>query len=135
MHYIDCDRRRKAAVGERQLDAISEMQPPDDLRLAVHQRIFGDVETEGFEPRAGLHQVFDEKPLAGADIEHAVAGLQAEMLDHVLGDREPSPIVAIPAIARVARPVEVFAPYCRAIRIFASLCAPVRFSILRLARG
>jgi len=68
VHHIDRDRRRKAAVGERQLDAISEMQPPDDLRLAVHQRIFGDVETEGFEPRAGLHQVFDEKPLAGADI-------------------------------------------------------------------
>jgi hypothetical protein len=107
---VDRDRRGKAVVGERQLDAVSKMQAPDNFGLAVHQRIFRNVDAERFQTRARLHQVLDEESFARPDIEHAVARPQAEMRDHVLGDRQPAPIVAIPAIAGVPRAVEIFAP-------------------------
>src|SRR5215831_1015239 len=110
VHDIDRDRRRKAVVRERQLDAIAEMQPPDDLGLAMHQGIFGNVETECFESRTGFHEILDQKALAGPDIEHPIAAFEAEMLDHVLGDREPSPVVTVPAVPSIARPIEILAP-------------------------
>src|SRR5215469_2437149 len=108
VHDIDRNRRRKAAVGERQLDAVAEVQPPDNLRLAMHQRVFRNVEAERLQTRADLHQVLNEKSFAGADIEYAVARPQAEMRDHVLGNRQPASVVAIPAIAGIPRPVEIF---------------------------
>ena len=76
----------------------------------MHQRIFRDVEAERLEIRARFLQVLDQKTLAGADIEHPVPGLQAKMRDHVLGDRQPAPVIAIAAIAGVPRTVEIFTP-------------------------
>jgi hypothetical protein len=75
----------------------------------MHQRVFGDIEAKCFEPRTGLDKVLDEKTLAGTNIEHAIAGLEAEMLDYVLGDRQPSPIVTVSPVAGIPRPVEIFA--------------------------
>src|SRR5581483_3932153 len=67
----------------------------------------GYVEPVGVEPGTDLHQVLDQESLAAADVEHALAGLQAEMPHDVLGDRNPAPVVAIAAVALLARSVEV----------------------------
>src|SRR5262245_63291108 len=83
------------------------MEPADDLRLAMHQRIFRNVEAEGLEAGTDLDQVLDQEALAAAYIEHAIAGLEVEVLHHVLGDRNPSTVVAISAIAVLARPIEI----------------------------
>jgi hypothetical protein len=74
MDEVDRDRRGKAVVRERQLDAVSEMQPPDNFGLAVHQRISEMSRPNAFQTRTRLHQVFDEESFAGPDIEHTVAG-------------------------------------------------------------
>ena len=58
-------------------------------------------------PGQSLEQVLDQKALGGADVEHAVAGLQIEMRDHVLGHRNPAAVIAIAAVAVFARAVEI----------------------------
>ena len=83
------------------------MQPADHLGFAAHQRVFGNVETEGLEPWHDLHQVLDQESLGAADIEHAVAGLQVEVGDDVAGHGDPAPVVAISAIAVFAGSVEI----------------------------
>src|SRR5215471_14084013 len=107
VHRIERYHRLEALVRKRQLDGIAEMQPPDDLRLAMHQRIFRDVEAEGLQPGTDLDQVLDQEALAAAYVEHAVAGLEIEVLHHILGDRNPSAVVAVSAIAVFARPIEI----------------------------
>src|SRR5262249_43780639 len=99
--------RLEALVRKRQLDGIAGMEPADDLPLAMHQRIFRDVEAKGLEAGTDLDQVLDQEALAAAHVEHAVAGLEIEVLHHVLGDRNPSAIVAVSAIAVFARPIEI----------------------------
>src|SRR5262249_14566924 len=79
----------------------------DDLRLAMHQRIFRDVEAEGLEAGTDLDQVLDQEALATAHVEHPIAGLEIKELHHILGDRNPSTAVALSAIAVCARPIEL----------------------------
>src|SRR5262249_55378499 len=87
------------------------MQAADDLRLAIHQRVFGDVETERLKTGAGDPQILHQKALAAADIKHPVARLEPEMRDHVLGDIRPPPrVIGVAAIAGVPRPVEILSP-------------------------
>src|SRR5262245_28960383 len=107
VHRIERYHRLEALVRKRQVNGIAEMEPADDLRLAMHQRIFGDVEAEGLEAGADLDQVLDQEALAAADVEYAIAGLEIEVLHHILGDRNPSPVVAVSAIAVFARPIEI----------------------------
>ena len=97
----------KRIVGKRQALGAAQMQAADDLRLAVHQRILRDVQAECLEPRADLHQVLDQKALGAADVEHAVAGLEPEVRDDVLRDRNPAAVVAVTAIAVFARAIEI----------------------------
>src|SRR5262249_51544020 len=99
VHSIERYHRLEAVVGKRQLNRVPEMEPADDLRLAMHQRIFRDIEAEGLQPGTDLDQVLDQEALAAADVEHAVAGLELEVLHHILGDRNPSAVVAVSAIA------------------------------------
>src|SRR6185295_18863772 len=97
----------EAAVRKRQAVGASEVQPPHHLGLAVRERVFGDVETERLQAGAHFHQVFHQKALGAADVEHAVARLQAEVANDVLGDRNPAAVVAIAAVAHVPRSVEI----------------------------
>src|SRR6186997_637113 len=83
------------------------MQTPDYFRLAVHQRILGDIESEHFKPGTNFDQVLNQKALGTTDIEHTIAAFKAKVLDDVFGNRNPSPVIAIAAIADFARAVEV----------------------------
>src|SRR5262249_6997928 len=82
-------------------------EPADDPGLALHQRIFRDVEAEGLEAGTDLDQVLDQEALATAHVEHAIAGLEIEVLHHILSDRNPSTVVAGSAIAVFTRPIEI----------------------------
>src|SRR5215216_7446837 len=62
----------EAAVRERQFGGISKVKPADDLRLAMHERVFRDLEAERFQTGTGLQKVFDQEPLGAADVEDAV---------------------------------------------------------------
>src|SRR3990170_3002622 len=104
---IERNHRLEAVVRERQLERVAEVEPSDHLGLGVHQRVFRDVEAERLEPGHGLHEILDQESLARADVEHAVAGPETEMRDHVRGDRHPAPVIAVAAVAIFARPVEV----------------------------
>src|SRR5262249_2934327 len=107
VHRIERYHRLEALVRKRQLDGIAEMEPADDFRLAMHQRIFRDVEAEGFEAGTDLDQILDQEALAAAHVEHAIAGLEIEVLHHVFRNRNPSTIIAVSAIAVFARPIEI----------------------------
>jgi hypothetical protein len=110
VHDIDRDHRGEAAVGKRQFHAVAKVKPADHLRLAMHQRVFGDVEPEHLDTGTDPQQILDQKPLGATDIEHPVAGLEAPMLDHVLGHAGPETrIVAVAAITGGARAVEIVA--------------------------
>src|SRR5579871_4881991 len=93
VHGVERNDGRKAVVRERQLGGAAEMQPADHFGLAFHQRVFRNVEAEGFEAGTDLEQILDQKALGAADVEDAVARLEAEVLDHILGDRNPAAIV------------------------------------------
>src|SRR5262245_5751339 len=107
VHGIERYHRLEAPIRKRQLDGIPQMEPADDLRLAMHQRIFRDIEAEGLEAGTDLDQVLDQEPLAAAHVEHAIAGLEIEVLHHVFRNGNPSTIVAVSAIAVFARPIEI----------------------------
>jgi hypothetical protein len=79
------------------------MEPADDLRLAMHQCIFRDVEAVGLETGTDL----DQEALAAAYVEHAIAGLEIEVLHHILDDRNPAAVVAVSTIAVFAWSVEI----------------------------
>src|ERR1700741_1432559 len=83
------------------------MQPANNLGLAMHERIRRNIETERLETRANLQEVFDQKTLGAADVEHAHPGFEAEMSDDVAGHWNPPAVIAIPAISIVPRPVEI----------------------------
>src|SRR5438132_13160463 len=111
------------------------MEPPGDFRLAMHQRIFRDVEAEGLEAGTDLDQVLDQEALAGANVEHAIAGLEIEVLHHILGDRYPSTVVALSAIAVFARPIEIeFAIFARDRDDLIGLCLGAGVDIALAAR-
>src|SRR5262245_3968557 len=57
VHRIERYHRLEALGRKRQVDGIAEMEPADDFRLAMHQRIFRDVEAEGFEAGTDLDQI------------------------------------------------------------------------------
>src|ERR1700730_928382 len=107
VHGIDRYHGFEAVVRKRQLDGVAKMEPPNDFRLAMHERIFRDIEPEGFEAGAYLDEVLYQKTFAATDIEHAVARLEMEVRDHVLGYGNPAAVVAITPIAVLARPIEV----------------------------
>src|SRR5262249_23234189 len=107
VHRIERYHRLEALVRKRQLDGIPEMKPADDLRLAMHQRIFRDVEAKGLQAGTDLDQILDQEALAATYVEDAIAGLEIEVLHHIFGDRNPSTIVAVSAIAVFARSVEI----------------------------
>src|SRR5690242_14530452 len=86
----------------------------------MHQRVLRYVDPEHLDAGTDLHQVFHEKPLGAPDIEHAVPGLQAKVLDDVLRHRNPAPVVSIATVAKLARPVEIFET------VFARLCDDFR---------
>src|SRR5262249_56799053 len=106
-HGIERYHRLEALVRKRQLDGVAEMEQADDLRLAMHQRIFRNVEAEGLEAGTDLDQVLDQEALAAAYVEYAIAGLEIEVLHHVLGNWNPSTVVAVSAIAVLARSIEI----------------------------
>src|SRR5260370_25983214 len=90
------------------------MEPPGDFRLAMHQRIFRDIEAEGLETGTDLDQILDQEALAAAHVEHAIAGLEIKVLHHVFRNGNPSTIVAVSAVAVFARPIEIeFAIFAR----------------------
>src|SRR5215470_7951333 len=107
VHGIERYHRLEALIRKRQLDGIAEMEPPGDFRLAMHQRIFRDIEAEGLETGTGLDQILDQEALAATYVEHAIAGLEIEVLHHVFRNGNPSTIVAVSAIAVFARPIEI----------------------------
>src|SRR5262249_2410584 len=69
VHGIERYHRLETLVRERQLDRIPQMEPADDLRLAMHQRIFRNVDAEGLEAGTDLDQVLDQEALAAAHVE------------------------------------------------------------------
>ncbi len=97
----------EALVRERQLLSGSEVQAADDFRLAMHQCVKRDVEPEHFQPWTDLHQVLDEEAFGAADVEHSVSRLEVEVLDDVLGDRNPATVIFIAAVTVLARAVEI----------------------------
>src|SRR5262249_40850017 len=104
---VEREHRLEAVVGERQLDSISKMQASHHLGLAMRQGILGNIQAEGFQARQDFNEVLDQKSLAGTNVQYAVTRFEVEVLDDVLCDRNPAAIVAIAAIAVLARPVEV----------------------------
>jgi hypothetical protein len=46
----------------------------------MHQSIFRNVEAKGLEAGTNLEQVLDQESLAAADVEHAITGLEIEVL-------------------------------------------------------
>jgi len=74
-----------------QLDAVAKMQPPDDLRHAMPQRIFGNIETKGFEPRR-FHEVLDGKTLPAPTSGTGSPGLRPKcaIISSVIGGHRPS---------------------------------------------
>src|SRR5258708_25659228 len=103
---VERDDGGEAVVRKGQLVGAAEMQATDRLRLAIEQCIFGDIEAECLEARAHPHEILDEEPFGAADIQHAVARLEAELADDVLGNRYPASVIAVSAVAQLARPVE-----------------------------
>ena len=102
------DHRLEAVVRERQLARAAEMQPPDRPRARSASSAYSEMSRpNASRPGQTFMQVLDQEALAAADVEHAVAGLQAEVLDHVLGDRDPAAVVAVAAVAVFARSVEI----------------------------
>ncbi len=108
MHRIDCEDGVEALVRKRQAGRITDLQAAHDLRLAVPDGVLGNVDTEGFQARADLHQVLYQESLATPHVEDAVARLQPEVPDDVLGDRNPAAVIAVAAVALLAGPIEVF---------------------------
>ena len=47
----------------------------------------------------GAGELVQEKALAAADIEDAIAGLQAVVLGHGFGDRQPAAVVPVAAVS------------------------------------
>src|SRR5262249_51536576 len=90
----------EALVRKRQLNGIAEMEPPDDLRLAMHQRRFRDVEAEGLEARADLDQALDQEALAAAYGEHGIAEADIEVLHHLPLHANPTDVGAWDSVAR-----------------------------------
>src|ERR1700739_1606551 len=83
------------------------MQPTDDFRLAVHQRIERNVEAENVKPLACQHQILHQEALGTAHVQHTHPRLEAEMSDDITRHRQPATIVAVPSIAAFARAVEI----------------------------
>src|SRR5215471_17259526 len=83
------------------------MQPAYDFRLTAQQRIEGNVEPEGFEPRTDLHQILDQESFGTADIEHPHSRLQLEVRNDILRYRNPSAVVFVAAVAILARTIEI----------------------------
>src|SRR6267378_7780816 len=97
----------EGAVGKRQLVRRSEVQPADDLLLAMRERIERNIQAERVQTGALEHQVLYQETLAATDIEHAHARTQAKVSDDVPSDGTPAPIVAVSAVSVLARPVPV----------------------------
>src|SRR3989442_9514968 len=97
----------EGAVWKRQPVRRSEVQPADDLLLAMRERIERNIQPERVQPGALEHQVLYQEPLAAADVQGAHARAQAEVSDDVPRDRTPAPVVAVSAVSVLARPVPV----------------------------
>src|SRR5580704_17527019 len=96
-------------VGKRQLVVdVTDMNATDNLRLTMHGRITRYIDPKDLKTRQGSHEILDQKALCAAEVEHAIAGFQVPMRDHVLRDRQPSPVVSISSVAIFARPIEIF---------------------------
>src|SRR5262245_40468770 len=139
VHRIERYHRLEAPVRKRQLDGIAEMEPADVLRLAMHQRIFRNVEADGLQAVPHLEQVLDQQPRAAAYVEYAIAGLEIEVLHHVLGNWNPSTVVAVSAIAVLARSIEIeLAVFARdrddLVGLGLSACIDVAFSARKLRK-
>src|SRR5262249_54431934 len=98
------------AAGERQLLRGASYDPATDLVVAGVDGVLRDFEPPHLEAGHDRDQVAHEEALGAADIEHAVAGLEPEMLGHVAGGGRPAPVVAVAAIALVPGAVEIFPP-------------------------
>src|SRR5262249_13341200 len=68
------------------------------------------IKADDFEARADLLQVFQEKALGAADVEHPIAGLELPVIAERLGYRNPATVIAVAAVALRAIAVEVLAP-------------------------
>src|SRR5262249_15110488 len=97
------------------------------VRVAVIDRVLGDLKPPHVEPRHHLLEVAHEKALGAADVEHTVARREPVMRRNVTPDGQPAAIVAITAIALLARSVEVFPT--KPARVHAAL------GLSKLARG
>src|SRR5688572_3701413 len=134
MYRIERYHRAETVIRERQSVGPAEVQTADDFRLAMHQRVLGDIEPECFQSRTDFHQIFHQKTLGAADVEHAVAWLEPEVAHHVLGDRDPATVVPITAVADFARAIEVkFAVLTRDFDVLRGLRLPALLDVaLRL---
>lgn len=66
-----------------------------------------NIDPDRLEAGAYGHQVFDQKALGAAHIEHSITGRETKVIDHVLGHREPAAIIAIAAVAVFPGAVEI----------------------------
>src|ERR1700735_5796450 len=73
----------------------------------MQQCVERDIEPEGFEPWTFSDQRLDQEALAAADVEHPHAGLKPILCDDVARHRVPATVIAIAAIAVLARAVPI----------------------------
>ena len=69
------------------------------LRLGVVQRVLRDIEADDLQAGAHLQQVFDEEAFGTPDVQDTVARLEAPVVAERFGDRDPTPVVTIAAVA------------------------------------
>ena len=82
------------AASARCRDGAGRRPPDGSARCAYREISRPKASSPGH-----LHQVLHQEALGAADIEHAIAGLEAEMGDDVARHREPAAVVAVAAVA------------------------------------
>ena len=132
VYRIQADDGIEAAVGEGQAFGGSKMQAPGDLRFAIHQGVFRNIETERFETRTGADQVFYQKSLGAPYIENARPRPKPEMFDDIGGDGLPAPVIPVASIPVSRGPSKYSSPYSLEIRIISSDLSFARARMFRL---
>ena len=109
MDDVDAEHSRHAGARKGQPLGAAAHDTSPHVRVAVVDRVLGDLEPPHLEPRHHLHEVAHEKALGAADVEHTVARGEPVVRRDVARDGQPAAVVAITAIALLARSVEIFA--------------------------
>ena len=104
---VDGDHQVEALVRERQFGGAGHLEAWLDLFLGVLDGVAGDVDADDLDARHGLGEIVEDEALAAADVEDAVARLDAVVLDHGVGHLPPAAVVAVAAVAGLAVAVPV----------------------------